>query len=327
MGPQGRLFNPAARRVPVRRVGDGGRALTAKAPGQNVCRIRSATRAASSSSAKCPLSSSSMRASLRSRRNAGAWNAEERASTPPGDQGLRLVRAQVRLPHRVQGHVVLVEGGQRHFEACSHVIDALRDADEEVTGEYRQPKCDLVVTAPLGFGQQHLQPVVHEFLRAYAQVNVHLQLADRVQPLVEDHVDCALRIGHLGDSSLVARTLGAIRIVVCAAPAYLEARGTPADLSALAVHGCISRTGLGPAKVWTLAGACERQVDLDHAPFDEYWRLGRIEPTAGQPKAGFGNDRFAGQEWPRVAGELRPGPGMVAVFPAVQGNPGAGVEQ
>lgn len=157
----------------------------------------------------------------------------------------------VRLFVRTTRHVALTEGGQRYFAACSRVIDALRDADEEVTGEYRQPKGDLVITAPLGFGQQHLQPVLHEFLRAYAQVDVHLQLADRVLPLVEEHVDCAVRIGTLGDSSLVAREVGAIRIVVCAAPAYLAARGTPLDPAALAAHDCISWTGLAPHKSWT----------------------------------------------------------------------------
>ncbi|MCZ8218773.1 MAG: LysR family transcriptional regulator [Acidovorax sp.] len=158
----------------------------------------------------------------------------------------------VRLLVRTTRHVALTEGGQRYFEACVRVIDALRDADDEVTGEYRQPKGDLVVTAPLGFGQQHLQPVVHEFLRAYAQVNVHLQLADRVLPLVEEHVDCAVRIGNLVDSSLVARELGTIRIVVCAAPAYLDTHGAPLDLSDLSGHDCISWTGLAPHKTWAL---------------------------------------------------------------------------
>jgi DNA-binding transcriptional LysR family regulator len=156
----------------------------------------------------------------------------------------------VRLLVRTTRHVALTDGGKRYFETCSRVIDAMRDADEEVSGEYREPKGDLVITAPLGFGQQHVQPVVHEFLRAYAQVNVHLQLDDRVLPLVEAHVDCALRIGTLSDSSLVARELGAIRVVVCAAPAYLAARGTPQELSALSGHDGISWTGLGLHKTW-----------------------------------------------------------------------------
>jgi DNA-binding transcriptional LysR family regulator len=187
----------------------------------------------------------------------GGFSAASRAlGTPVANVSRKVALLEealgVRLFVRTTRHVALTDGGKRYFETCSRVIDAMRDADEEVTGEYRQPKGDLVITAPLGFGQQHLQPVVHEFLRAYAQVNVHLQLADRVLPLVEEHVDCALRIGTLSDSSLVARELGAIRVVVCAAPAYLEARGTPLDLSALSGHDCISWTGLGLHKTWPL---------------------------------------------------------------------------
>jgi DNA-binding transcriptional LysR family regulator len=158
----------------------------------------------------------------------------------------------VRLFARTTRHVALTEGGKRYFEACSRVIDDLRDADEDVAGEYRQPKGELAITAPLGFGQQHLQPVAQEFLVAYPLVNIHLQLTDRVVALVEEHVDCAVRIGTLGDSGLVARRLGSIRMVVCAAPAYLAARGVPADLSALAGHDCISWTGSSAHKIWTL---------------------------------------------------------------------------
>jgi DNA-binding transcriptional LysR family regulator len=187
----------------------------------------------------------------------GGFSAASRAlGTPVANISRKVALLEedlgVRLFVRTTRHVALTEGGMRYFEACSRVIDDLRDADEEVTGEYRQPKGDLVITAPLGFGQLHLQPVVHEFLNAYPQVNVHLQLADRVVSLVEEHVDCAVRIGALGDSSLVARELGAIRMVVCAAPAYLSARGTPSEPSGLTEHDCISWTGLGPHKTWEL---------------------------------------------------------------------------
>lgn len=205
-------------------------------------------------------------------RSGGFSSASRALGTPVANVSRKVALLEeslgVRLFVRTTRHVALTEGGRRYFEACSRVIDALRDADEEVTGEYRQPKGDLVVTAPLGFGQQHLQPVVHEFLRAYPEVDVHLQLADRVLPLVEEHVDCALRIGILGDSSLVARELGAIRLVVCAAPAYLATRGTPLDLSALSGHDCITWSGLGSHKTFTLTvregrSSAERQVPVN----------------------------------------------------------------
>ncbi len=202
----------------------------------------------------------------------GGFSAASRAlGTPVANisRKVALLEADlgVRLFMRTTRHVALTEAGKRYYEACSRVIDDLRDADEEVTGEYRQPKGELVITAPLGFGQQHLQPVVHEFLQAYPQVNVHLQLADRVVALVEEHVDCAVRFGSLGDSSLIARELGSVRMVVCASPGYLAAHGTPQDLASLANHACISWTGLGPHKTWTFTErasckALERQVPV-----------------------------------------------------------------
>jgi DNA-binding transcriptional LysR family regulator len=156
----------------------------------------------------------------------------------------------VRLLVRTTRHVALTEGGRRYFEACSRLLDDLKDADEEVAGEYRSPQGDLVVTAPLGLGRQHLQPVVHDFLRAYPRVDVHLQLADRVLALVEEHVDCALRIGPLADSAFVARPLGAVRMLVCASPAWLQANGTPQHPSELAALDCVSWTGRTPYRTW-----------------------------------------------------------------------------
>ena len=155
-----------------------------------------------------------------------------------------------RLLARSTRHVALTEQGKTYYEACRRVLDDLHDADEMVAGEYRQPKGELTLTAPLGFGRRHLQPVVHEFLAAYPQIDVSLQLADRVVGLVEEHVDCALRISAMADSSLVAREVGHIRIVVCASPSYLAAHGTPAHPQDLLQHQCISWTTLGPYKAW-----------------------------------------------------------------------------
>jgi len=156
----------------------------------------------------------------------------------------------VRLLARSTRHVALTDQGTTYFEVCRRLLDDLHDADEMIAGEYRQPKGELTLTAPLGFGRHHLQPVVHEFLAAYPQIDVSLQLADRVVRLVEEHVDCAVRISAMGDSTLVAREVGHIGIVVCASPAYLAAHGTPAHPQDLLRHDCISWTTLGPYKAW-----------------------------------------------------------------------------
>ena len=156
----------------------------------------------------------------------------------------------VRLFARSTRHVALTEQGRVYYDACRRVLDDLSEADARVGGEYRQPKGELVLTAPIGFGRHHLQPVVHEFLAAYPLIDVNLQLADRVVGLVEEQVDCAVRISALADSSLVAREVGHIGIVVCASPAYLAAHGAPAHPRELQQHPCISWTTLGPYKTW-----------------------------------------------------------------------------
>jgi DNA-binding transcriptional LysR family regulator len=156
----------------------------------------------------------------------------------------------VRLLHRSTRQVVLTETGQAFFVTCQRVLDDLKDAEEAVTGEYRSPKGDLTVTAPMGFGRLHLQPVALEFLAAYPDINLRLQLVDRVVDLVEENVDLALRIAELPDSSMIARPLGHVRVVVSASPEYLDRRGTPTHPSELARHDCIAWSTLGPLNTW-----------------------------------------------------------------------------
>jgi DNA-binding transcriptional LysR family regulator len=151
-----------------------------------------------------------------------------------------------RLLHRSTRQVVLTETGKTFFATCERVLDDLKDAEEAVSGEYRSPKGELTITAPLGFGRLHLQPVALEFLAAYPDINLRLLLVDRVVDLVEEHVDLALRIAQLPDSTLIARPLGHVRMVVSASREYLKRRGTPEHPSELISHDCIAWSTLGP---------------------------------------------------------------------------------
>ena len=131
----------------------------------------------------------------------------------------------VRLLERSTRQVVLTDAGRPYYDACRRLLDDLRDADESVGGEHAAPRGELTITAPVGFGRLHVQPVVLEFLQAFPDIDVRLMLVDRVVGLIDEQVDVALRISHLPDSSLVARPLGSIRMVVVASPAYLDAGG------------------------------------------------------------------------------------------------------
>ena len=107
------------------------------------------------------------------------------------------------------------------------------------------------MTAPVVFGRLHVLPVVTEFLRAYPEIDIRLMLADRMLHLQEDHVDLAVRIGTLPDSSLMAARIANVDSVVCASPDYLARHGTPLTPEDLATHACVTFTGLGNPDRWT----------------------------------------------------------------------------
>lgn len=156
-----------------------------------------------------------------------------RVSDLERELGTRLLRRSTR-------EVTLTDAGAAYCETCRRLLDELREAEAAVSGAYRSPRGELVVTAPIGFGRMHVQPIAHAFLAAYPQVTLQLQLSDRVTSFAEERVDVAVRLGTLPDSDLVARSIGTLRRVVCASPAYLERRGTPADPHALAAHDVIA---------------------------------------------------------------------------------------
>lgn len=159
------------------------------------------------------------------------------------------LRAQ--LVVRTSRKLLLTDAGQAFVGTCRRILDELDEAERAATGEYRVPRGDMLITAPIMFGRMHVEPVVLDFLKAYADINVRLVLADYVVDLVENHVDLAVRIGSLPDSSLMATKLGTVRWVTCASPAYLAERGMPESLEALAAHDCIAFERLYSTDVWT----------------------------------------------------------------------------
>jgi DNA-binding transcriptional LysR family regulator len=132
-----------------------------------------------------------------------------------------------RLVVRSNRRIALTEAGQAYVAASRRILDQVAEAERAAAGEYAAARGELVMTAPMVFGRLHVLPVVTAFLRAQPEVTVRLILADRVLHLHDDHVDLALRIGDLPDSSLIAVRVGAIRRVICASPAHLAEHGHP----------------------------------------------------------------------------------------------------
>jgi DNA-binding transcriptional LysR family regulator len=156
-----------------------------------------------------------------------------------------------RLFNRGSRRLELTDAGRSYIEACRRILEDVGEAERAVSGEYRAPRGELVITAPIVFGRLHVLPVIGAFLQAYPEIDIRLTLADRVVNLLEEHVDVALRIGDMPDSSLVASRLGSIQRVVCGSPQYLAERGTPATPRDLEAHDCITFEGLMSPRSWT----------------------------------------------------------------------------
>ena len=157
-----------------------------------------------------------------------------------------------RLLNRSTRRMELTDAGRGYEQACRRILDEVASAEAAVAGEYDTPRGELAVTAPLVFGRLHVLPVINEFLRANAQVDVRLALGDRIAHLIDEHVDVAVRIGALPDSRLNATPLGHLRSVVCASPAWLKANGTPKTPADLAAQRCITFESAFPG-AWRFA--------------------------------------------------------------------------
>lgn len=168
-----------------------------------------------------------------------------------------------RLLHRSTRKLAVTEAGQSYLAACRSILEQVGEAERAAAGEYATPKGDLVITAPIVFGRLHVLPVVVEFLRLHPHIDARLVLSDRWTHLLDDHIDVAIRVGDLPDSSLMAMGLGTVRQVVCASPTYLTERGIPDRPDHLASHDCIAFDALSSGKSWTFgAGKTEIAVPI-----------------------------------------------------------------
>jgi len=168
----------------------------------------------------------------------------------------------VRLLNRTTRRSSLSDEGREYYERCKRVLAEVEAADAALSSRRVNPKGRLRLTAPVMYGRMHVAPLVADFIAKYPAVEVELLLLDRVVDLVEEGVDAALRIGHLPESSLVARRVGETRRVVCAAPAYLKRAGTPRVPADLATHRCVVFTGLAAANEWSFGGRPTYRVPI-----------------------------------------------------------------
>ena len=191
---------------------------------------------------------------------------------------------QTKLFNRSSRKLVLTDAGHSYVAACKRILADIYEAERSAGGEYKAPTGELIVTAPIGLGRLHLIPILADFFKAYPQIDVRLVLTDRIISLLEEHVDVALRNGELPDSNLIALRIGTVRRVVCASPAYLQARGMPRTPDELAGHDCISYEGFFGPDVWMFVRGKSSVAVQVHSRLV----VGSVEAACDAARAGIG---------------------------------------
>jgi DNA-binding transcriptional LysR family regulator len=170
----------------------------------------------------------------------------------------------VRLLHRGNRKVVLTDAGQSYVASCRRIIEEIAEVERTASGEYRAPQGELTISLPAVMGRTHVLPIIVEFQRAFPDIRMRMQLTDRFVSLLEEHVDVAVRVGELPDSSMIATRVGLIRQVFCASPAYLNKRGTPKAPADLAKHDRVIHESPTASSGWTFV--TDKATETIHVP-------------------------------------------------------------
>jgi DNA-binding transcriptional LysR family regulator len=185
----------------------------------------------------------------------GSLSAAARAEgIAPAMIGRRLdaleARLGVKLVQRTTRRLALTDEGAAFLEDCQRILGELQEAEAAVSERSLRATGHLLVSAPAGFGRQHVAPLLPSFLTEHRDLTVNLNLSDRVVDLIGEGVDLAIRISPAPDSNLVSVKLADNQRVVVASPAYLKRHGRPETLAELARHQCLAISSEGSQRGW-----------------------------------------------------------------------------
>jgi DNA-binding transcriptional LysR family regulator len=180
--------------------------------------------------------------------------AAERLRVSSGQASKLVTRLEhdlgVQLLNRSTRALSPTEVGQAYFDQIRRIIEDFDALDAAVKSRSSEATGRLRLTAPLSFGTSLLAPLLLDFLACHPRIDLDVSFSDRAVNLIDEGFDAAVRIGTVTDLTLVARKIGHARIVVGAAPAYLQQHGPLLVPGALTAHSCIIDTNLRDPLSW-----------------------------------------------------------------------------
>jgi DNA-binding transcriptional LysR family regulator len=146
-------------------------------------------------------------------------------------------RLKARLLQRTTRKLSLTDVGRTYYDHCARIVGELEAAERAVSSLQGKPRGLLRVTAPVNMS--FLGPIVGDYLRRFPEVQLELFCTQRSVDLVEERYDVGIRAGQLADSSLIAKSLGNVRWLLVATPAYLKKRGRPKSPEEVKAHDVV----------------------------------------------------------------------------------------
>ena len=164
-------------------------------------------------------------------------------------------RLETRLFNRTTRSVSLTDVGTAYLQRCRPILDQVDELDSLVKEQHTSLAGPIRIAAPTGFGSTTLAQALTPFMGAHPEVKIDLKLSDNRVALIEEGFDLAIRVGTLRDSTLMARKLADMPLIVCASPAYLTQHGRPSTPKALAMHACLVDENQADATTWRFHSA------------------------------------------------------------------------
>jgi LysR family transcriptional regulator for bpeEF and oprC len=146
---------------------------------------------------------------------------------------------KVRLLHRTTRRLSLTPDGAAYYERCARILADIDEAESAFVIGTQGPRGKLRIDMPSSLGRSVVMPSLYEFHTRYPDIDLMLGFNDKPIDLIQESVDCVIRIGELQDSTMVARRLGDYRMVTVASPEYLERYGTPLTIDDLDQHAAV----------------------------------------------------------------------------------------